>query len=116
MKEKNVLGKMYASEVKVDLGLLQDIDKNIESTKKDSQKSFDYVFEAKGMLTQAITAKKGSINNYTSILGDAEKLLKNINDLGLPTAEMNDKINLLKRYIKEGNDDLNTINKALGSL
>ena len=106
-----------ANEVKlgmnVELGLLQDVDKRIESNGNDSKKAFDMAFKAKGMLSEANTFEKGVIKNYQSIYVELIKLTKTIKDLGLPTTEIDNKLNLVKGYISKHEENQKNIEKAI---
>lgn len=110
-----------ANEVKlgkheVELGLLQDVDKRIESNGNDSKKAFDMAFKAKGMLSEANAFEKGVVKNYQSIYVELTKLTKTVKDLGLPTAEIDNKLNLVKGYISKHEENQNNIEKALSIL
>jgi phage host-nuclease inhibitor protein Gam len=106
-----------AEEVKlgmnVELGLLQDVDKRIESNGNDSKKAFDMAFKAKGMLSEANAFEKGVIKNYQSIYVELTKLTKTVKDLGLPTAEIDNKLNLVKGYISKHEENQKNIEKAI---
>ena len=106
-----------ANEVKlgmnVELGLLQDVDKRIESNGNDSKKAFDMAFKAKGMLSEANAFEKGVIKNYQSIYVELIKLTKTVKDLGLPTNEIDNKLNLVKGYISKHEENQKNIEKAI---
>ena len=106
-----------AQEVKlgmhVELGLLQDVEKRIESNGNDSKKAFEYAFKAKEMLSNANTFEKGVVKNYQSIYVELTKLTKTVKDLGLPTAEIDNKLNLVKGYISKHEENQKNIEKAL---
>jgi hypothetical protein len=106
-----------ANEVKlgmnVELGLLQDVDKRIESNGNDSKKAFDMAFKAKGMLSEANAFEKGVIKNYQSIYVELIKLTKTVKDLGLPTTEIDNKLNLVKGYISKHEENQKNIEKAI---
>ena len=106
-----------ANEVKlgmnVELGLLQDVDKRIESNGNDSKKAFDMAFKAKGMLSEANAFEKGVIKNYQSIYVELTKLTKTVKDLGLPTNEIDNKLNLVKGYISKHEENQKNIEKAI---
>lgn len=97
----------------VELGLLQDVDKRIESNGNDSKKAFEYAFKAKEMLSNANTFEKGVVKNYQSIYVELTKLTKTVKDLGLPTAEIDNKLNLVKGYISKHEENQKNIEKAL---
>ena len=97
----------------VELGLLQDVDKRIESNGNDSKKAFDMAFKAKGMLSEANTFEKGVIKNYQSIYVELTKLTKTVKDLGLPTNEIDNKLNLVKGYISKHEENQKNIEKAI---
>ncbi len=100
-------------EMHVELGLLQDVDKRIESNGNDSKKAFDMAFKAKGMLSEANIFEKGVIKNYQSIYVELTKLTKTVKDLGLPTAEIDNKLNLVKGYISKHEENQKNIEKAI---
>lgn len=106
-----------AQEVKlgmhVELGLLQDVEKRIESNGNDSKKAFEYTFKAKEMLSNANTFEKGVVKNYQSIYVELTKLTKTVKDLGLSTAEIDNKLNLVKGYISKHEENQKNIEKAL---
>jgi phage host-nuclease inhibitor protein Gam len=100
-------------EMHVELGLLQDVDKRIESNGNDSKKAFDMAFKAKGMLSEANAFEKGVIKNYQSIYVELTKLTKTVKDLGLPTTEIDNKLNLVKGYISKHEENQKNIEKAI---
>lgn len=100
----------------VELGTLQDVFNKIDSNAKDSQKAFDMIFKAKGMLTDANTFEKGVVKNYQSIYVELTKLTKTVKDLGLPTAEIDNKLKLVKGYIDKHEANQKNIEKAISTL
>ena len=100
----------------VELGTLQDVYNKIDSNAKDSQKAFDMRFKAKGMLTDANTFEKGVVKNYQSIYVELTKLTKTVKDLGLSTAEIDDKLKLVKGYIDKHESNQKNIEKAISML
>ena len=100
----------------VELGTLQDVFDKIDSNAKDSQKAFDMIFKAKGMLTDANTFEKGVVKNYQSIYVELTKLTKTVKDLGLPTAEIDNKLKLVKGYIDKHEANQKNIEKAISTL
>lgn len=100
----------------VELGTLQDVFDKIDSNAKDSQKAFDMIFKAKGMLTDANTFEKGVVKNYQSIYVELTKLTKTVKDLGLSTAEIDNKLKLVKSYIDKHEENQKNIEKAISTL
>lgn len=100
----------------IELGTLQDVFNKIDSNAKDSQKAFDMIFKAKGMLTDANTFEKGVVKNYQSIYVELTKLTKTVKDLGLPTAEIDNKLKLVKGYIDKHEANQKNIEKAISTL
>lgn len=100
----------------VELGTLQDVFDKIDSNAKDSQKAFDMIFKAKGMLTDANTFEKGVVKNYQSIYVELTKLTKTVKDLGLSTAEIDNKLKLVKGYIDKHEANQKNIEKAISTL
>jgi hypothetical protein len=118
----NKLGKIEAihetnlGKHEIELGTLQDVYNKIDSNAKDSQKAFDMVFKAKGMLTNANTFEKGVVKNYQSIYVELTKLTKTVKDLGLSTAEIDNKLKLVKGYIDKHESNQKNIEKAISML
>lgn len=100
----------------VELGTLQDVFDKIDSNAKDSQKAFDMILKAKGMLTDANTFEKGVVKNYQSIYVELTKLTKTVKDLGLPTAEIDNKLKVVKGYIDKHESNQKNIEKAISTL
>ena len=100
----------------IELGTLQDVFNKIDSNAKDSQKAFDMIFKAKGMLTDANTFEKGVVKNYQSIYVELTKLTKTVKDLGLSTAEIDNKLKLVKGYIDKHEANQKNIEKAISTL
>lgn len=118
----NKLGKIEAihetnlGKHEIELGTLQDVFDKIDSNAKDSQKAFDMIFKAKGMLTDANTFEKGVVKNYQSIYVELTKLTKTVKDLGLSTAEIDNKLKLVKGYIDKHEANQKNIEKAISTL
>ena len=100
----------------IELGTLQDVFDKIDSNAKDSQKAFDMILKAKGMLTDANTFEKGVVKNYQSIYVELTKLTKTVKDLGLPTAEIDNKLKVVKGYIDKHESNQKNIEKAISTL
>ena len=96
----------------VQLGSIQDIFKKIENINDESKKSFEILMKAKALLSEAKNYENGIVKQYQSVYIELIKLSKTIKDLGLPTAEIDDKLKLVKGYISENEDTLKNINQA----
>ncbi len=115
-KINSISPKVELAQVEVELGLLQDVEKNIETTGVKSQKSFDMAFKAKGDLFEAMTMTKTIVKEYQSIYVELTKLSSTIKDLGLPNIEINDKLKLIKSRISNQESIVQNITKAIAIL
>ena len=97
----------------IELGSIQDVFNKIESIKNESKKSFDIVMKAKALLADAKNYENGIIKQYQSAYVELTKLSKTVKDLGLPTAEIDDKLKLVKGYISNNEEILKNLNQAI---
>lgn len=107
---EKVMVKLASHEV--ELGSIQDVYNKIDSINNESKKSFDVVMKAKALLADAKNAENGIIKQYQSVYVELTKLSKTVKDLGLPTAEIDDKLKLVKGYISNHESVLKNLNQA----
>ena len=98
---------------KIHLGDLQDIFKEIDAVASESQKAFDIVFKAKGLLTDAKTSESLVVKKYQSAYVELTRLNGVVKGLGLPTTEIDNKLKLVKGHISNHETSLKAINQAM---
>ncbi len=98
---------------KVELGAIQDVFNKIDTISNESKKSFDVVFKAKGLLTDAKGLENNVVKQYQSVYVELTKLKGTVKDLGLPTNEIDDKLKLVKDRITQNENTLKGINQAI---
>lgn len=113
---KKIANKLFFSNQKIELGLIQDIDSSVGEASKVFQNSFELLQKAKKALSDSKTEYNLTISKYNESLKLAENTLSKVKELGLdvPEKQLQDKINNIKIQIKRAEQSIKDINSAMG--
>ena len=120
MKSLEIINKIESKKVElgmnVELGLLQETFSKIDNINNESKKSFEMVQKAKTLLVEAESLENSIIKKYESVYVELTKLIGTVKNLGLPTAEIDNKLKLVKGYISNNQTASKRINQSYKTL